>query len=137
MSVDRDALKLPFDALPPEDGLQARFHPDGQLAYVGLFGDGQVQMELEVNPVLGFGVSRSSEHFAVQLGLPSSSEGQLQDWTLAQLSEIEDVASGVLHCDFCRRDGDEVERLIEGPNLYICNECVNLCVAILEHDPED
>jgi ATP-dependent Clp protease ATP-binding subunit ClpX len=41
-----------------------------------------------------------------------------------------------LHCDFCRRDADEVERLIEGPNLYICNECVQLCVAILEHDPE-
>ena len=137
MPIDRDSLNLPFDLRPPEDGLQARFHPDGQLEYLGLFRDGQVQMELEVSPGLGLGVSRRSEHFAMQLGLPGSSAGQLQEWTRAKLAEIEDTASGVLHCDFCRRDGDEVERLIEGPNLYICNECVGLCVAILEQESED
>ena len=137
MPVDRDTLKLPFDALPPEDGLQARFHPDGQLAYVGWFREGQVQMELEVSPGMAVGVSRCSDHFAVQLGLPGSSERQFQEWTRAKLAEIEDTAAGVLHCDFCRRDADEVERLIEGPNLYICNECVGLCVAIMEQDPRD
>lgn len=136
MPVDRNALKLPFDALPTEDGLQARFHPDGQLAYVGLFREGQLQVDLEVTPGMGVGVIRRSEHFALQLGLPGGSGGQFQEWTRAKLAEIEDAASGVLHCEFCRRDGDEVERLIEGPNLYICNECVALCVSILGENSE-
>ncbi len=36
------------------------------------------------------------------------------------------------HCSFCGKDRDEVEQLIAGPNaVYICNECVALCNAIL------
>lgn len=36
------------------------------------------------------------------------------------------------HCSFCGRSGDEVEKIISGPNdLCICNECVDECVYIL------
>ncbi len=35
-------------------------------------------------------------------------------------------------CSFCGKMQDEVQRLIAGPGVYICNECVELCEAILE-----
>jgi ATP-dependent Clp protease ATP-binding subunit ClpX len=38
-------------------------------------------------------------------------------------------------CSFCKRSQDEVNRLIAGPDqVFICDECVDLCQAILEED---
>ena len=41
-------------------------------------------------------------------------------------------------CSFCGRTSDEVERLIAGPGVYICNECIEVCDSILkeEHLPD-
>jgi ATP-dependent Clp protease ATP-binding subunit ClpX len=45
--------------------------------------------------------------------------------------------SDVQYCSFCRRSHQEVERLIVGPdNVFICDECVALCVEILEEERE-
>lgn len=41
-----------------------------------------------------------------------------------------------LHCSFCEKDATEVKKLIVGPNVYICDECVDLCHSILKTDPE-
>jgi hypothetical protein len=41
------------------------------------------------------------------------------------------TASG-LYCSFCGRDQSETRRLIAGPNVYICSECVALCNQIIE-----
>ncbi len=38
----------------------------------------------------------------------------------------------ILRCSFCGKSQDEVKRLIAGPGVYICNECVDLCQDILE-----
>jgi ATP-dependent Clp protease ATP-binding subunit ClpX len=38
----------------------------------------------------------------------------------------------LIACSFCGRTEDAVERLIAGPNAYICDKCVRLCVGILE-----
>ncbi|RME84998.1 MAG: ATP-dependent Clp protease ATP-binding subunit ClpX, partial [Zetaproteobacteria bacterium] len=35
------------------------------------------------------------------------------------------------HCSFCGKAQDEVSRLIAGPNVYICEQCVQLCNEIL------
>jgi len=35
-------------------------------------------------------------------------------------------------CSFCGRAEDAVEKLISGPNVYICDKCVHLCSSILE-----
>ena len=32
-----------------------------------------------------------------------------------------------LRCSFCGKSRDEVRKLIAGPTVYICDECVNLC----------
>ena len=39
-----------------------------------------------------------------------------------------------LRCSFCNRNADEVERLITGPNVYICNECILMCNGILAEE---
>lgn len=37
-------------------------------------------------------------------------------------------------CSFCGRTSDEVERLIAGPGVYICNECIEVCDSILKEE---
>lgn len=39
-----------------------------------------------------------------------------------------------LQCSFCGKSQDEVQKLIAGPSVYICNECVDLCNEILEEE---
>ncbi len=44
----------------------------------------------------------------------------------------------VLHCSFCSKSQHEVKKLIAGPSVYVCDECVALCNEIIhEHGPED
>ncbi|HAT56179.1 MAG TPA: ATP-dependent Clp protease ATP-binding subunit ClpX [Veillonellaceae bacterium] len=37
-------------------------------------------------------------------------------------------------CSFCGRSSDEVEKLIAGPGVYICNECIEVCQNILKEE---
>ena len=37
-------------------------------------------------------------------------------------------------CSFCGRSQDEVSRMIAGNDVYICDNCVNLCSSILEDE---
>ncbi|MDN5299600.1 MAG: ATP-dependent Clp protease ATP-binding subunit ClpX [Clostridiales bacterium] len=39
-----------------------------------------------------------------------------------------------LKCSFCGKSQDHVKRLIAGPNVYICDECIDLCNEILEEE---
>ena len=39
-----------------------------------------------------------------------------------------------IKCSFCGKTSDEVERLIAGPGVYICDECIEVCFDILEGD---
>lgn len=41
-----------------------------------------------------------------------------------------------LRCSFCGRSQNEVKRLIAGPGVYICNECVEICADLMK-DEED
>ena len=38
-------------------------------------------------------------------------------------------------CSFCHKTQDQVDKLIAGPNVYICNECVELCCSIIDSEP--
>jgi hypothetical protein len=40
-----------------------------------------------------------------------------------------------LRCSFCRKDKDSVDKLIAGPGVYICDECVELCSLIIAEQP--
>lgn len=39
-----------------------------------------------------------------------------------------------LKCSFCGKSQEQVKRLIAGPNVYICDECIELCNEILEEE---
>ena len=39
-------------------------------------------------------------------------------------------------CSFCGKSQDRVERIIAGPNVFICNECIQLCNEILDDSDE-
>ena len=37
-------------------------------------------------------------------------------------------------CSFCARDQSQVEKLVAGPGVYICDRCIELCNEILEQE---
>lgn len=39
-----------------------------------------------------------------------------------------------IRCSFCGKGEKQVNRLIEGPNVYICDECIEFCSSLLEPD---
>ena len=39
-------------------------------------------------------------------------------------------------CSFCGKPQEAVDRLIAGPGVFICNECVELCQTLLDPDEE-
>ncbi|ANS75524.1 ATP-dependent Clp protease ATP-binding subunit ClpX [Paenibacillus yonginensis] len=47
---------------------------------------------------------------------------------------------GQLKCSFCGKSQDQVRKLVAGPGVYICDECIELCTEIVEeelgHDEE-
>lgn len=52
---------------------------------------------------------------------------------MAKFGESSDLPT----CSFCRKPAGMVGKLIAGPGVSICNECVGLCLDILEREPDD
>ena len=42
--------------------------------------------------------------------------------------------NSIIRCSFCNKTQDQVEKLIAGPGVFICDECVALCQDIIEED---
>jgi len=42
--------------------------------------------------------------------------------------------TGTLYCSFCGKSQREVKKLIAGPSVYICDECIDLCNDIIHED---
>lgn len=49
--------------------------------------------------------------------------------------EIVEIAmnEGVYYCSFCKKSSKEVEKLVAGPNVFICNECIHLCQLYMDN----
>ena len=41
-----------------------------------------------------------------------------------------------LRCSFCGKSQNEVKKLIAGPTVYICNECIDICIEIISDDAQ-
>ncbi len=52
------------------------------------------------------------------------------------MSRNNDKAKGTLVCSFCNRTQEEVRKLIAGPSVYICDECIDLCNDIIAEEVE-
>ncbi|MDK8501615.1 ATP-dependent Clp protease ATP-binding subunit ClpX [Aerococcus sanguinicola] len=44
--------------------------------------------------------------------------------------------TGQVHCSFCGKSQDQVNKIIAGPDVYICNECVSLCQEIIDDEAQ-
>jgi len=42
-----------------------------------------------------------------------------------------------LRCSFCRKNNDQVLKLVAGPRVYICDECVVIASRMMENDSHD
>ncbi len=51
---------------------------------------------------------------------------------IKSVGNIIEVDSSMLYCSFCGENQHKVKKLIAGPNIFICNECVELCNSILQ-----
>jgi hypothetical protein len=66
---------------------------------------------------------------------PELRQGYLDDMMGSEVSvpgagRLED-----LHCSFCLKDKGAVAKIVAGPGVYICDECVNLCQQIIAGEP--
>ena len=43
---------------------------------------------------------------------------------------------GQLKCSFCGKTQDQVRKLVAGPGVYICDECIGLCGHIIDEEME-
>ena len=44
--------------------------------------------------------------------------------------------SSILRCSFCDKSQKEVDKIVAGPSVYICDECIELCNNIIEEERE-
>ena len=46
-------------------------------------------------------------------------------------------SKNTLYCSFCGKSQHEVRKLIAGPTVFICDECVELCMDIIKEENKD
>jgi ATP-dependent Clp protease ATP-binding subunit ClpX len=51
-----------------------------------------------------------------------------------ELPSSDGKKSGFLKCSFCGKSQNQVKKLIAGPGVYVCNECVDLCNEIIDEE---
>jgi hypothetical protein len=51
-------------------------------------------------------------------------------------TQNEAASSKTLYCSFCGKSQHQVKKLVAGPAVYICDECVDLCTGIVEPDDD-
>ena len=54
---------------------------------------------------------------------------------MAEEAETLEKKPRLFHCSFCIKPQTQVLKLIAGPGVFICNECVGLCVPIIAAEP--
>src|SRR6476620_5332329 len=52
------------------------------------------------------------------------------------MNKKDTTGSGLLRCSFCGKSQNEVKKLIAGPGVYICDECIELCNDIIAEERE-
>jgi len=50
------------------------------------------------------------------------------------MPKFSDTHGDLLKCSFCGKSQKQVKKLIAGPGVYICDECIDLCVEIIEEE---
>ncbi|MBA3955475.1 MAG: ATP-dependent Clp protease ATP-binding subunit ClpX, partial [Acidimicrobiia bacterium] len=53
------------------------------------------------------------------------------------MARIGEGGGELLKCSFCGKSQKQVKKLIAGPGVYICDECIDLCNEIIEEELSD
>ena len=53
---------------------------------------------------------------------------------MSKFGETPGGGSDLLKCSFCGKSQKQVKKLIAGPGVYICDECIDLCNEIIEEE---
>lgn len=68
----------------------------------------------------------------------------MNDETVALEADLEKIipplkkpGGGPFHCNFCGQSNREVKKMIAGPNVFICDGCIELCVDIIRESSPD
>jgi hypothetical protein len=61
----------------------------------------------------------------------SKVEKGLSSGTQVEAHVVDSGAQKILRCSFCGKSSEEVARVVIGPTVNICNECVDICNEIL------
>ncbi|MDT7551483.1 MAG: ATP-dependent Clp protease ATP-binding subunit ClpX, partial [Pseudonocardiales bacterium] len=68
------------------------------------------------------GYRHEGAHPARRMGLGSALMARIGD------------GGDLLKCSFCGKSQKQVKKLIAGPGVYICDECIDLCNEIIEEE---
>lgn len=71
----------------------------------------------------------------VDAEMESESHNDFEDWLAALIAKGPEGSAPF--CSFCGKGKDEVRTMIQGPSVYICDECVLVCQEIIEKQGRD
>ena len=63
-----------------------------------------------------------------------SAERTERTWKMSKVSSSGGDSKNTLYCSFCGKSQHEVRKLIAGPTVFICDECVELCMDIIREE---
>src|SRR3712207_9155250 len=75
-------------------------------------------------------MSSTSADVSVRVGLEPLRWARRKGQQVARIGESGDL----LKCSFCGKSQKQVKKLIAGPGVYICDECIDLCNEIIEEE---
>jgi len=150
MSIDASFLHPGYQS-DRKEGFYAEFDANGQLTHFGYYQDGKPQgMALYLVPEREQGRVEHIKEFSAEhergndrdddyasdysSGRVSSDADLFRFWVQDQIRDIYDSRKAGLCCSFCGKTQTEVAKLIAGPQVYICNECIHLCNEILDEE---
>ncbi len=121
-----------------KNGWYADFYPDGQLKEYGNYVDGICvgwSIHLGHNDGTAWVEYHDRRTFPDQarhstfMDLTEKEEA-FELWVAAQMDAIIEKAVVLNRCSFCHKRDNEVRKLITGPGVMICEQCVELCSDI-------
>ena len=131
MKIDKSLLQAAYTTDSEADGLYAEFDVMGQIKVLSLRQEGLIIRTLRLEPRLLAGSSQRHRSFEISKDTSDSAEEQYGSWVKTEIREMEDRVNWVSRCSFCQKSADEVQKIIAGPSVYICSECILLCSEIL------
>jgi hypothetical protein len=136
--IDRDFLDVELTEAPL-DGPYAEFGPGGEVLSFGWYRGGEpLGQSLHLVPGRRAGYLEQRQRFAFAPAPEQderTADQAYEAWVRGALAQIVESGRSAVHaglsCSFCGKGQREVRKLIAGPQVYICDECIGLCVDIL------